>query len=246
MSRTARFLRGASFLFKGLGTLVVGSGLRRWAVIPIAINTILFAGAGYLAVRLGVHYGGLVSEGWLGTVGAAAAGIGAFLLFVIVGFFTFGMVAIVISAPFNELLSQATERRATGSTGEVDKLPFAADMVRAGLAAARLFAVEMAATIPALPLLLIPVAGAIAFGVLASFFLALAFLDYPLDRRKLGVGDKLGFCSKHLAEVLGFGAITYVMMMVPLVNVATIPVASVGATLLFLDRSAAAEVEGDG
>lgn len=241
MSGPGRFLRGAAWLPRGAGTVLAGRGLLRWAVLPILASlfafVILLAGAVWLAA----HFAGQAGGGGWGTLWGWLAGVGAFLVVIVAGFFTFGMLAALVAAPFNEILSQATERLLTGSTGEVRDRSFAADMLRAALAAARLFALEVLAAALCLLLFLVPVAGAVLSPVLfaaqGAFFLALAFLDYPLDRRKLGVRGKLAFCRRHAAEVMGFGAAVYLVMMVPLLNVLMVPAAAAGATRLYLDAA---------
>ncbi|MBN1810106.1 MAG: EI24 domain-containing protein [Planctomycetes bacterium] len=230
-----RFFRGSGYVFRGAATLFRGKGLLRWAVLPIAINCLVFAGATALAVWAAAHYAGQAVDGAWGVVLAWAAGIGASIVMAAAGILTFGLAANVIAAPFNELLSQATERLMTGETGEVKDRPFAADMARAGLAAVKLFLLEMAVTAPALLLLFVPVIGAVLFAAPASYFLALAFLDYPLDRRKLSLKEKVRRTERHMAEVLGFGLPAYLLMLVPVVNLVTVPAAVAGATRLYLD-----------
>jgi len=238
MGRTARFFKGVGYLFRGMGTLLAGPGLLRWGLLPVGINSLVFLALAVLAAVLAGHYGGQAAEGTWGAVLGWLAGVVAFLVVVVIGSFTFGMIAVVIAAPFNEVLSQKTERLLTGSTGEVKDRSLAADMARAGLAAVKLFALEMLVILPALLLLLLPVIGAVLFAVPAGFFLAMAYLDYPLDRRKLRLRDKLAFCRRHGAEVMGFGLAVYAAMLVPFVNVLMIPAAAVGATRLYLDAAA--------
>ncbi len=232
-----RFFTGSTYFFRGLGTLLGGGGLRRWAVLPVVVNFFVFVGIGALTLWTAWRYASQIAEGGWGTLWGTLAVILTFLAVLVIGFFAFGMVATVVAAPFNELISQATERRFAGSTGEVKDRAFAADMLRAAWAATKLFLMEMAVIIPAMVLLLIPVAGQILFALPAAFFLALAYLDYPLDRRKLGLRQKLAFGWRHLPEVMGFGLVTYLAMLVPILNVLMIPVAAVGATRLFLDVS---------
>jgi CysZ protein len=233
LGSAARFFAGAAYLFRGIGTLVAGGGLRRWAVLPLLVNALLFTLVGAVSVWAAAHYASsLVEEGnaWLG----ALAGVLAFLLVLVIFFFTFGLLAPLVAAPFNELLSQATERRETGASGEIRDRSFAADMLRAAWSATKLFLLEMAVVCPALLLLLIPLVGKVLFALPTSFFLALNYVDYPLDRRKLGLLQKLAFCWRHFAETMGFGLATCLIMLVPFVNVLMIPVAVVGATRLFV------------
>jgi len=230
-----RFFGGSTYLFRGMGTLLAGSGMRRWAVCPLLINALVFSLVMVGGVWVAAHYASQLSETTWGVLWGSLAGVLAFLMILIVCFFTFGLVAPVFAAPFNELLSQHTEMRITGTTGEFKDRAFAAEMLRALWSAIKMFMLEMTVVLPAMLLLLIPFLGAVLFALPAGFFIALAYLDYPLDRRKLGVRRKLAFCRRHTADVMGFGILTYLVTMVPFVNVLMIPVAAVGATRLFLD-----------
>jgi CysZ protein len=230
-----RFFIGAFYLFRGMGTLITGSGLRRWAVLPILVNLFVFCLVAVVSVWAAAHYARQLSETNWGLVWGSLAGLVAFALILILGFFTFGLVAPVFAAPFNELLSQRTETRFTGSTGELKDRPFVAEMLRALVSAITIFLLEMLVVIPALLLLFIPFAGVFLFAIPAGFFLALAYMDYSLDRRKLRLRHKLAFCWRHSPEVMGFGLMTYACMLVPFVNVLLIPVAAVAGTRLFVD-----------
>ena len=235
MGRIGRFLSGASFLFRGFYTLLKGGRIRRWAIAPLVLNALLFVVLLAFGVWAAVHYTGeATGDSWWGSVLQVLAAFGAVAVMVTVTFFTFGMVAALAAAPFNELISQGTERILTGDTGEIRDRAFLSEMLRAGFAALKMFLLEMAVVIPAMVLLLIPVAGPLLFAVPAGFFMALTYMDYSLDRRKLGVGSKLSFCLKHFAEVMGFGTLVYACMLVPFLNVLTVPVAAVGGTRLFL------------
>ncbi len=239
MTSFKRFFAGAAYFFRGLGMLLTGRLPLRWAVAPVLLSLFVFLIVMVAAVWTAVHLSSQAADdAWSRTLWGSLGGFVVFALVLLIGFFTFGMLAAVVAAPFNELISQATERVLTGHTGEIKDRSFAADMLRATLAAVKLFLMEMVVVIPALLLLLIPVAGPVLFALPAGFFLALAYVDYPLDRRKLGLRQKMAYGFRHLPEIMGFGLVAYLAMLVPFVNVLMIPVAAVGATRLFLDISA--------
>jgi CysZ protein len=233
-----RFLVGTTFLFRGLCTLLRGGRIRRWAIAPLVLNGLLFVALMFAGVWAAVHYTGQAAgENWWSALLQWLAALGAAAVLLTVAFFTFGLVAALVAAPFNELISQGTERILTGRTGELKDRGFMAEMARAGLSALKMFAMEMAVVIPAMLLLLVPLVGPLIFAVPAAFFLALTYMDYSLDRRKLGVRAKIAFCIGHFPEVMGFGLLTYVCTLIPFVNVLTVPVAAVAGTRLFLRLS---------
>jgi CysZ protein len=243
MSGPARLLRGASYLFRGLGTLLSGRGLMRWALLPIVLNLFLFVLATALAVWAAAHYtGSAAGDSWWSTPLSVLAALGVLALLLVVGFFTFGVLAALLAAPFNEILSQSTERLLTGRSGEAGQAALLAELCRAMVGAGKLLGIELAAILLCLPVMIVPVVGTVLGPVLftaqGSFFLALSFMDYSLDRRRLGARQKLAFCRRHLAEVIGFGLLIYAAMLLPLVNILAIPVAAVGGTRLVLDLGA--------
>jgi len=244
MSRFARFFRGAGFLFRGFALLFSCPRAGVLALVPLVTSLVAFLAIGALGVWLAGHYGGRLAGGGWGTLWAWTAGVLAFLAFLVAGFFTFGMIASLAAAPFNGLLSEAVEKHLTGGTGEVRDRGPAAEVLRSGVSAGKLFALEFGVMIPALVLLLVPIVGALVYAAMAGFFLALNYLDSPLDRRKLGLRRKLAFCGEHRAEVMGFGVLVYLAMLVPLVNLLAVPAAAAGATGLFVALNGKPENEG--
>jgi CysZ protein len=229
-----RLVTGMSYPFRGAWVLLTRPGLKRWAAVPILLSILVFIGFITAASWVAAHYGAEVGHGWWGTIASIAAGTASFIATLLIGFFTFAIMANVVASPFNDVLSRKTEVLLSGTTGEVAGGSFIHDMLRAVLSAVKLAVIQVAAMVPALLLLLIPVIGFLLFAIPASFFLGMTFLDYPFERRKMRVGEKLRFCWEHFAEVFGFGVVTYALMLVPVVNVLVIPPATVGATMLYL------------
>ncbi len=207
-------------------------------MVPLTLTFFVFLGVGALAVWLASRGGGRLADGGWGTLWAWVTGVLTFLAFLVVGFFTFAMIASLAAAPFNGLISEAVEQHLTGNTGEVRGDSRSAEVLRAALSAGKLLALEAGVMLPALVLLLVPVLGALTYAALAGFFLALNYLDPAMDRRRLGLRAKLAFCREHLPEALGFGLAVYVAMLVPLVNLLAVPSAAAGAAGMFVELRA--------
>jgi CysZ protein len=73
-----------------------------------------------------------------------------------------------------------------------------------------------------------PVAGAIVTG----FFLAIELLAIPLERRGLRLAGRVQWVWRHRYVTVGFGVATFLLFLVPLMNVFAMPAAVVGGTLL--------------
>jgi len=88
-----------------------------------------------------------------------------------------------------------------------------------------------------LVLALVPVVGELLAPLLevllTAAYLARELLDGPLGRRRLSFAAKLRYLDDHRAEALGLGVATMVLIAVPVLDLAALPAAVVGATLLY-------------
>ena len=62
----------------------------------------------------------------------------------------------------------------------------------------------------------------------------LLYIDYPADNNKMSWQDMLAWLRQKRWQSLGFGGITYLALMIPLVNVLMMPAAVAGATLFWV------------
>jgi CysZ protein len=70
-------------------------------------------------------------------------------------------------------------------------------------------------------------------GIVAAIFLCgLDFFDVSLSARGLRLRRKLWVIWRNKSLAIGFGAAAYLMLLIPLVNLLSLPVGVVGATLL--------------
>ncbi len=231
--------KGAGYFFEGLG-MITRPGLRRYIVIPLLINIILFT---LLTLWLGRELGALVDRytpqlpewlAWLGMV--------IWLLFAVVMitaiFFTFTLVANIIAAPFNSLLAEAAEIQLTGKTptdGGWRKALIEAPGVM--LDALRKLVLFVLLAIPLLLLFLIPGINLLApfiWGAFSAWLLALEYLDYPLGNHALRLKQQRELISQRRPLAFGFGVVTLLATLIPLFNLAVIPAATLGATVLWV------------
>lgn len=75
---------------------------------------------------------------------------------------------------------------------------------------------------------------------LAALFVARELLDFPLSRRRLSFVEKLVFFRAHFWAFAGLGAVSTVLLCVPVLNFVSMPAAVVGATLLVVQLESAA------
>ena len=149
------------------------------------------------------------------------------ILFYVLGFIT--------SAPFNDLLSERVEAMVTGI--RASDLSFRQLLSEAW----RSIKVEIVKAIFFLgvPLLLIalaliPVLGGPLYSVstllFAMFDLGFNYVDYPMSRKGLPLGERMRFARKHAGVMIGFGA----PIVIPFANLVLMAPMVVGGTILYL------------
>ncbi len=138
--------------------------------------------------------------------------------------------ALALTAPLLELLSQKTERRQQGLPPEQGR-GLAAEVMES-LRGALFFA----AAVPLAFLIgLIPFVGPPLAVLWAAFALAFQFTDGPLARRGCSFTEKLRWHREWQPETLGFGLAGLVTLIVPFANLLVAPALTVGAARLVLD-----------
>ena len=150
---------GAGYLVRGF-KLITKPKLRRFVVIPLFINTVLFAGFVY-ALFLGTGWVGQQLEtwlpDWLDWLSFLLWPL-FFLCAMMIMVFGFTIVGNFISAPFNGLLAEAVENHLTGKPlrEESGWSAIAAELIRTIRSELRTLVYIVTWAIPFLILLLIP------------------------------------------------------------------------------------------
>ena len=253
-----RFLAGAAYPFKGLGFVMSNPRLWKWCILPIIITAAVYVIAFYCLYRFG---GPLLDQVWprpetvawwsyLVLVGWFLVRILLWIAVTVLAFFTFTLVANVVAGPFNDLLSEDTEVIHEG----VEPVPFSWRLMLRNLGYTicqellKLGGFLLLAAV-LLPLNLIPVVGSAIYAVLAALlggtFAALTFTDLPMARRRWALVRKVETLRSNLSAMLGFGMVTLGLMSIPVLNLALLPVAVCGGTLLYLKLPQATRLDGE-
>ncbi len=236
----ARAAVGWRALWVGVRFAARRPSLWPWMLLPFAVGLLLVVGATALA--------------WLTTAPLLAWLTGAdrareqvavavlpLLFAVAIGVLTAGVAWFSLNwlaMPFHEELSQRVEWAVTGQRYRPTWAQWFAEGAWGLVHGALTFGVWLAAMLASLLLQLIPVIGSVLgflLGAFASAFLiSRETLDGPMARRRFGYGRKLRVIKNNPAVSLTHGAWTALFMWIPIVNVAVLPFAVVGGTLLFL------------
>jgi len=233
-------MRGPDYFTAGL-RLILQPGLRLFVLLPLTINLLLFIGLISLAVR---QFDVLLSSfmpslpDWLSFLEFLLWPLFALLVLAIM-FFTFTMVANLLAAPFNGFLSEKVEAVVRGTDTSppfywrelLAMVPrtIGRELRKLGYFLPRAIALLVLSLIPGINIIASPLW--VLFGV---WMMAVQYIDYPADNHKLGWQEMLAWLREKRWQSLGFGGMTYLVLLVPLVNVLAMPAAVAGATLFWV------------
>jgi CysZ protein len=232
-------LAGFFYLLAGFG-LITKPGLRRYVVLPLITNFLVFLVL-FLVLR---HFMVVFNQWfehflpywlqWLHWLLWLLFAVSFFLFFL----FTFTTLANLIAAPFNSLLAEQVEVYLTGKrSAQRSLLENVKDMPRL---IARQWAVLwyfLPRAIGLLLLFIVPVIQLLAAPLWFFFnawLMTLTYVDYPTDNHQVSYQDMRKWLSQHRPSAIVFGASVLMMSMIPILNLIVMPAAVAGATKFWL------------
>jgi CysZ protein len=223
---------GAAYLVRGGAFLLRRPRLWPLVAAPILLNTLIFAALAAAAI---VWLPGLLDRVLPDPVGYKQAiywplWVTAWAMIALGFALAFYLSASIVGGPFYGRLSRRILAELRGAP-PASPGGLWADLVLPALNTLR----RLAWMALLLPLSLIPLVGPVLAFVVAAFFFAMEFLDYPLDTvdPPLPFGARRRWAWGRRWTALGFGAAVTLSMSLPLLDLAMLPVAVAGATLLF-------------
>lgn len=230
------YFRGFTYFLKGF-SLITKPVLRRFVILPLLINFLLFAGLLWAAtnwVQGTTKYLVTLLPTWLEWL--------SFLVwpvFLITGFFIlffgFTIIANFIAAPFNGLLAEATEQHLTGQKVEGDWKQLLKDVAPALWSELRKLLYYLLRLIPLGILFIIPVlniAAPVLWAMFGMWMLAIQYADYPMGNHRIFFAEQRRSLRKKRLTSLGFGSGVMLFTLIPVLNFFVMPVAVTGATLM--------------
>lgn len=226
------YVKGINDVLSGFG-LIFQSGIRRYVIIPLLINTVLFAGAIYLLSAQMDNWMQQLLPQWLSWLEWLIWPLFAITILLIV-FFTFTLVANLVSAPFNSYLSASVEYKLTGAKPEnLVSEPVWKTVVRTVGAEISKTIYFLLWLIPLALLTVIPVinlAAPFAWFLFAAWSFSIEYMDSPLGNRGLLFKDVREYNRDNRMRSLGLGTGVFLMTSVPVLNFLAMPVAVCAAT----------------
>lgn len=237
-------LQGLSYLGQGL-SLIRQPGLRRYAVLPIIINTLVFSALGWwLWHRFGLWLENLPLMDRWGDIWLISM-IQSILRFVfgaalfLISLFSFTLIANLIAAPFNSLLAEKVEFRLRGTqppaTTITDVIRSVPKTIGSEL---RKFLYLCLWLIPLALLYFVPLIQTVApvltlmFG---AWMFAIEYLDYPMGNHGYGFKQVRSTARGHRGTSIGFGMAVTALTAIPLINLVAMPIAVAAASALWVD-----------
>lgn len=233
--------KGFGYIFTGLG-IIKKPGIRRFVILPLSINIILFSAAIYLLLGwFGDWMNTLLNSfpDWLDWLSWLLWPLFAFLIFFTV-FYTFTFIANIIASPFNSILAEKTEAMIKGqSLSDTPSFPVW-HTVKKSLSSelSKIFYILKWSVI-ILIISFIPVINLFApllWLIFGAWMLAMEYMDYPMSNH----GHYFKEINKQVTTdkflSLGFGLGVFMFTSIPLLNFLAMPAAVTGATALWVRR----------
>jgi len=229
---------GPAYLLEGV-RLLRKPGLRRFVVLPLLINVLLFGGL------IGLAYGWVDDSSrylvaklpdWLHWLSYLVIPVFVLTSLVVI-FYGFSIVANLIAAPFNGMLAEAVECHLTGRRLDGDWRQLLRDVLPSILSELRKLLYFALRALPLLLLLLVPlvnVAASVLWVLFSAWMMTVQYVDFPMANHGLFFKDQRARLRKRPLLAWSFGGLVMLATLVPVVNFFVMPAAVAGATALWV------------
>lgn len=234
------FIDGVHYLGQGF-SLITKPGLKRFVIIPLAINILLFVGLFFLLRYLVAEFNQWFTHflptwlHWLSVILWLVFFLGFFVIIV----YTFVTIANLLSAPFNSFLAEKVELYLTHHISEQRSLwENIKDIPRIIGRQFSILGYYIPRALLILILFFVPVVHMI-IPIIAllfhAWFMALTYVDYPTDNHRIPIRDVRTWLHERRGVSLGFGLAVLFVSMIPILNFFIIPAAVAGATTYWIE-----------
>jgi len=229
---------GPAYLLEGV-RLLRKPGLRRFVLMPLLINVLLFGGL------IGLAYGWVDDSSrylvaklpdWLHWLSYLVIPVFVLTSLVVI-FYGFSIVANLIAAPFNGMLAEAVECHLTGRRLEGDWRQLLRDVLPSILSELRKLLYFALRALPLLVLLLVPlvnVAASVLWVLFSAWMMTVQYVDFPMANHGLFFKDQRARLRKRPLLAWSFGGLVMLATLVPVLNFFVMPAAVAGATVLWV------------
>ncbi|WP_082093555.1 EI24 domain-containing protein [Demequina sediminicola] len=243
LSRGTEFVRGAGYFLAGARCWRSHARVMAWAIVPALLAGVVIGTGILVAVASSPRVGSWAASGldqgsvWH-TLVTWIAGIAFVVATGIVSVMLFVSLTLIIGQPFYEKISRVLDPLPADAVAEEEA--WWRTTGRGIVDAIRLLAWSLFIAVVAFAVSFVPVVGVVSAFVLSAltggWLLALELSAYPSARRGVvTLRHRRELLKQHRWRAVGFGAVTYVTLLVPGAAIVVIPTASAGATKLVSD-----------
>lgn len=205
-------------------------GIRRFILLPLAVNIVLFAAGSYAAFHYGDALITAFLPGWLAWLHGLLYPLIAIALLILT-YYSFSLMANLIAAPFNSLLAAAVEKAERGEPPPADT-PLWREILASFAQELHKLLYFLALALPTLILVLIlPPLAPLLWFTYTAWCAALQYLDYPMANHGIRFRDQRTRLRQHRGDSLACGGAISLLTTVPLLNLIAMPVGVIAATL---------------
>ena len=230
---------GIRYFLSGF-SLIKTKGLKRFILVPLIINLVLFIVAfTYLLRQMDSHIAWIRSEipswlSWIEFLLFPLAVVIILLLFCMI----FSSVANWLAAPFNGVLAERVEQHLSGQRPPQDNIVALIKAIPHTLLR------EWKKLLYFIPRFIgyfligwfFPVIGQIIWFMFIAWVLAVQYCDYAFDNNKYNFDYMRSVLRRNKSACFGFGGAVSIFTMVPFLNLVVMPVAICGATAMWVDE----------
>jgi len=231
------FWLGTFYLLRGMRHLF-HKGLKRFVILPLALNLLLFCGLFYLGYYYLLPYSHHYlnqSPSWLGflsTLFVVIFILGFFFMFL--SLFTVGFN--VLAAPLNGLLAEKTQRMFYGSVIPASsfykmvwrslqrQMEFLRYFLPRFVGVGALFFIPFVQ--PVYPLI---------WFIFNAWMLSIQYQDFAMDNNQVRFHDMRQELAHNKMRSLGFGCSINLLSLIPVLNILVMPAAVIASTFLYCD-----------
>ncbi len=227
------FFRGVSYFFSGFG-FIFKPKIRKYVFVPLFVNIILFSIAIWFAIYQTQEFVISIANwwSWLEWLQWLIWPLFIFAMLVFV-FFTFSILANLIAAPFNGFLAEAVELYLSDKDMVLPSRSITMEIITAITSELSKLLYYATRAIPVLLLSFIP-GMQFLWLLFGAWMLALQYIDFPMANHGMKFKQERLLIKQKRWLALGFGSMTMLMAMIPLLNFIVMPVAVCAATNIWV------------
>jgi len=235
------------------GSLIFRKGVRRFVVVPLLINVVVFSGAIWIGLRIfQTMLDSLVAwtPAWLDWIQWLIWPLVVIMILIIV-YYSFTVVANLIAAPFNSLLSERVETLMDGQPGSEMKHgeSIASMATRTVWSELRKIIYQLKWLVGLLVLSFIPglnVVAPFAWIYFGAWTLAIEYVDYPMGNHGMFFAQVKQVLKQDRWRALGLGTGVMLLTLIPVLNFVAMPIGVIGGTLFWVKRNQPNHESNDG